>query len=220
VPSSSEFNALWNTADGAKPATSTWTNWAGKGEDLRIKRLNLEPLFHQLILVDRDPANQARFSIDSDSTGTNAVPPGGLGWNKYYLDGTVLALHGTNGIVQSRYRLTRSMSFTFESGGWPAETPSRPAYSGSGSDFVNHATAFFAQVNPYATNNGGSQYGVMIAMYTFMFDYAMWANECPHFDDHNNSGSPASVPEYILLNNQGQNNGNIDKFSAGLIYRP
>src|SRR6266542_62615 len=89
VPSSNEFNAIWNTADGAKPATSTWTTWAGNGDDLRIKRLNLEPLFHQLILFDRDPAtNQVRFSIDS--AGTNTVPA--VGFNRYYLDGTVVGL--------------------------------------------------------------------------------------------------------------------------------
>ena len=60
----------------------------------------------------------------------------------------------------------------------------------------------------------------MIAMYTFMFDYTLWANECPHFDDHGDGGSPSSIPEYILLHNQGQNNGGIDKYSADFIVHP
>src|ERR1051326_7790434 len=54
IPSSTEFNAMWNAAEGVLPATATWTNWAGTGEDLRIRKVNLDPLFYQLILVDHD----------------------------------------------------------------------------------------------------------------------------------------------------------------------
>ena len=57
----------------------------------------------------------------------------------------------------------------------------------------------------------------MISMYTFMFDYTYWANECPHFNYHGNP-NPNSVPEYVLLHNQGQSStGNIDQFSSALI---
>ncbi len=212
VPASTEFKAIWDTAEGAKP--STWTNWAGSGDDLRIKRLNLEPLFEQLILVNRDPTNTARFSIDGALL---PLPPDGI-WNQYYLDGTVLGLHRPNDEVVSRHLLRRNISFVFDSGGWPDLLPSNPAYSGNGAAFVNHAITFLGAVrNPYPTAAGASQSSVILAMYTFMFDYALWANECPHFDDHGNGGSPASIPEYIMLDNQGQNNGNIDRFSLALI---
>jgi hypothetical protein len=218
--STTEFNAIWDAPEGAKPSTSTWTSWAGSADDLRIKRLNLEPLFYQLILVDRDTANPAFFSIDSTlmPVPTTNSPPG---WNRYYLDGTIVGLHTTNGVVQSRYSLKRSISFVFQSGSWPQETPSRPAFSGTGSDFVNHALGFFSsRTNPYPQSVGASQESVMMAMYAFMFDYTLWANECPHFSDHGNPGAPTSVPEYMLLRSQGQNNGNVDTFSAHLIATP
>ena len=143
-------------------------------------------------------------------------------WNKYYLDGTILGVLDTNGVVQSRHRLKRSISFIFQSGEWSDDqNPSSPAYSGSAAGFVNHAIAFLSSSNnPYAAK-GTSPTGVLITMYTFMFDYALWANECPHFSWHDQGGSnPQGVPEYIMLDNQGQNNGNIDTFTLNLIHVP
>ena len=68
-----------------------------------------------------------------------------------------------------------------------------------------------------AAARGAAQVGVIIAMYTFMFDYIYWANECPHFNLHGLGGAPSNIPEYTLLNNNGQNSGNIDRFSGDLI---
>jgi len=213
-----DFNDIWNTPENAKP--SSWTAWAGTGDDLRIKRLNLEPLFYQLILVDRDTANQAQYSIDS--TIMTNVPSGGFGTNRYYLDGTIVGL-GANGALLSRHLLKRSISFVFESGAWPDEsTPSKPAYSGTGSDFVNHALGFFnAPKNPYATAAGASQYSVLEGMYTFMFDYSLWANECPHFDYHLNAvNNLAALPEYMLLDNSKVRTDKFSGASSGLIAVP
>jgi hypothetical protein len=216
VPTSTEFNAIWNTAEGARP--STWTNWPGSGEDLRIKKLNLEPLFYQLILVNHTSGTNTvpRFSIDNSSVA--AVPLGPLGLNKYYLDSTVVGLHDTIGAVQSRHLLKRNVSFMFESDAWRGQIQGdQQSNSASGSDFYNHALTFFSKPNsPWASQeHGASQFGVMISMYTFMFDYTYWANECPHFNYHGNNAS--STPEYVLLHNQGQNSGNVDEFSSALI---
>src|SRR5207245_3528179 len=106
VPTSTEFNAIWSTSEGAKPTTATWTSWAGTGDDLRIKKLNLQPLFYQVILVDHrsDTNTPPWFSIDNSST--NAVPQGALGLNRYYIDGSVLGLGYTdlNGVGQLQSR--------------------------------------------------------------------------------------------------------------------
>jgi type II secretory pathway pseudopilin PulG len=216
IPTSAEFDAIWNTAEGAKPTTATWTTWLGTGEELRIKKLNLEPLFYQLILVDRAGVG-ARFSIDNNPNPIPAVvPPGGLGWKRYYLDGTVVGLHDANGLVQIRRLLKRNISFLFESDAWQGQFQSdEESFSTTGADFFNHAITFMnRRTNPWGAQ-GASQYGVIVSMYTFMFDYIYWANGCPHFAYHGNNAS--SVPEYVLLQNQGQNNGNVDRFSSGLI---
>jgi len=228
IPTSTEFNAIWNTAEGAKPATATWTNWAGSGDDLRIKKLNLEPLFYQLILVDHTGStnNVARYSIDS--TNSFAIPLDAATrlrmLNAYFLDSTTVGLLDASGQVQARHLLKRSISFIFEADAWRGQIQGdQQKYGASGSDFYNHAVTFFNRpTNPWGGNpqaHGASQWGVMISMYTFMFDYTYWANECPHFDRHGNNNL-TSVPEYTLLNNQGQNNGNIDRFSKDLTFVP
>ncbi len=184
---------------------------------MRIKKLNLEPLFHQLILVNHDQTSTVQFSIDGVPSPAKDVPSGGLGWSKYYLDGTVVGLHDASGVVQTRYLLKRSISFVFESGGWRGQFEGGQPYNPVALEFLNHATAFFNQpVNPQA-QQGASQFSVLLAIYTFMYDFTLWANECPHFDDHYTGGnppSPSSLPEYIMLRNQGQNGGNIDNFSG------
>jgi type II secretory pathway pseudopilin PulG len=227
VPSSNEFNAIWNTTEGAKP--TTWTNWAGSGDDLRIKKLNLEPLFHQLILVNHSQSTNAvgRFSIDGSPT-VNVPTNSPLGWkngNVYYLDGTVVGLHyPTNSVVptsvvQTEFPLKRNTSFLFESDAWRGQVQGdQQSYSASGADFFNHAVTFFNHTTNPSAASGGSQYGVMISMYTFMFDYTYWANECPHFNNH--GLSPSATPEYSLLSNQADNNKNIDQFSTELIKHP
>jgi type II secretory pathway pseudopilin PulG len=219
VPSATNFNAIWNAAENTVPAAPAFSGWGGRGEDLRIKKLNLEPLFHQLILIDHTGnTNPARFSIDNmNHTAIPLDAPTKLKMLKaYYLDGTVVGLHFSSGQVQARHLLKRSISFMFESDTWRGQIQGdEQSFSASGADFYNHAVTFFNHpTNPHASS-GGSQYGVMIAMYTFMFDYTYWANECPHFSYHNNGIN--SVPEYKLLDNQGQNSGNVNVFSSDLI---
>ena len=219
VPSATNFTAIWNAAENTVPAAPAFTGWGGTGEDLRIRKLNLEPLFYQLILVDHtgDTNNVPRYSIDGSSPVT--FPAGPLGLNKYFLDGTVVGLHDGSGQVQSRHLLKRNISFLFESSTWRGLVQGdQQSFSASGADFFNHAVTFFNHATNPNSTTGGSQYGVIIAMYTFMFDYTYWANECPHFSYHNNSIS--SVPEYKLLDNQGQNNGNVSSFSLDLIAHP
>ena len=215
VPSATDFSNIWNAAENTVPTGSPFAGWQGTGEDLRIKKLNLEPLFYQLILVNHssDTNNAPRFSIDNSSAA--GVPIGPLGQNRYYLDGSIVGLHDSSQ-VQSRQLLKRNISFLFESGTWRGQIQGdNQSFSASGADFYNHALTFFSRPNNPWAAQGASQWGVMIAMYTFMFDYTFWANECPHFDYHGNNA--ASVPEYVLLNNQGQNSGNVDQFSSQLI---
>jgi len=221
VPTSTEFNAIWNTAEGVKP--STWTNWAGTGDDLRIKKLNLEPLFYQLILINHDPTNAPKAPFSIDRAATNTVASGPNGWNKYYLEGTDLWLLDSAFSVRTRYLLRRNISFIFESGSWRGQIQGGETFSDTNgqtaSSFLQLATAFYnAPVNPNA-GGGASPASVLVTLYTFMFDYVFWATQCPNFDWHSQDGNatPSNLPEYRMLNDMGQNGGgcSIDKFSGG-----
>jgi type II secretory pathway pseudopilin PulG len=227
VPSSdnnSDFQAIWDTPEGSKPTTTTWNTWTGKGEDLLIKKINLEPLFYQLVLVDHDGASQARFFIDDPGTTVNAA--GGQGTQAYYLDGTVLGLYDSNMSLQTRYLLQRNISFMFEAGAWRGQIQGSgiqtngndAATTVTASNFVTRATTFYNEpTNPNSQSQSASQTSVLVAMYTFMFDYVFWATECPHFDNHG-MGNLQQIPEYLMLDGVGQLNsggkGGIDTFSG------
>ena len=219
--SSSDFDPIWNTPEGAKP--STWTAWAGSGEDLRIKKLNLEPLFHQLILFSHDPTNiPAPFSIDRGTT--NIVGSGPPGWNKYYLESSDLWLLNSNTNLQTRYLLNRSLSFIFESGSWRGQIQGGETFNDTNgvaaSAFLTLAKTFYNKsVSTAATGTGASPSAVLVTMYTFMFDYVFWATQCPQFDYHGYpGGTPTGLPEYNMLDQMGQNSSpggaSVDAYSG------
>src|SRR5205823_2378245 len=116
----------------------------GKGDDVCLQRLNLEPLFHQVILVNRDPTNQPQFSIDAASpsllgrsgSSTNLL-------NSFYLDGSVLNLRDTNGLIATSYVLKSSISFFFENGVWLGQLQNGPAVTNLASAFNASAIAFY-----------------------------------------------------------------------------
>jgi len=214
------FQAIWDTPEGGTPA-----GWTMSGDDLRIKKLNLEPLFHQLILFNHDPPNDdpARdgpFSIDRLSTNRVAS---GTAWNRYYLEGSDLGLLDSNFNVRTRYLMRRNISFIFESGSWRGQIQGGETFSDptgeTASEFLSLATVFYN--TPPQAQSGASPSAVLVTMYTFMFDYVFWATECPHFGWHgiDGNGTPSNLPEYRMLNDIGQNsaNGTIDKYSGDLI---
>jgi len=209
-----DFQAIWDTPERAKPPTPSWSTWPN-GEDVVIKKLNFEPLFHQLILIDHDNAADPRYSIESGIT--NTVPVGGLGWNSHYLDGSALSLHGADEVVQVRHILTGSISFVFENGGWRGQVEGGQTASATALDFLHKATLFFNSAPNTGVNQGASQYSVIVTMYTFMFDYTLWANEQPCFNRHGSSSLP---PEYELLYNIGGNSRALHAYSgAGVLLK-
>ena len=76
--------------------------------------------------------------MGSPEKGYSTLPAGAQQmWQNeyYYLDGTVLGLHDTNSVVQTRHLLKRSISFMFESGSWRGQVQGdQQSYSASGSD--------------------------------------------------------------------------------------
>jgi len=193
-----DFNNIWNAAEGTVPAGSAFSGWAGKGDDLRIKKLNVQPQFYQLILINHDTVTPG-FSIDGSSVvpvpNTGAWNPG---WNKYYLDSTVVALTDTNGVTQVRYLLKRNISFVFESGAWRGQIEGGHSFNPASLYFLERATAFVNEPLNSQTQQGASQFSVLVVMYNFLQGYTLWANECPyHF---NNRGTTVTqIPEYNLL---------------------
>lgn len=87
------FNLIWDTPDGVQPAG--WT-WGGDWSDLLVQRVNLRPLFTQVVL-NNNSFNLGRYSIDN----TNApVPLPAPLHAAFYLNRTGLGLHSHTGDLQ------------------------------------------------------------------------------------------------------------------------
>jgi prepilin-type N-terminal cleavage/methylation domain-containing protein len=211
--SDADFQAIWDAPEGGKPSTATWSAF-GSTDDLHIKKLNFEPLFHRLVLVNRDNTVGARFSIDS--TNSTLVPLGPSGVDRYYLDGSVVGLHETNGVPVTKYLLNRDISFVFERNRWSGWIgPGDPFFTMS-EEFVREAQEFLGSGWNTNSRRGASQTGVLVAMYVFMFDYALWAEECPNFSRHGATGGSnlQQVPEYAILDSLGKNQAGGILFDA------
>lgn len=206
-----EFQYLWGLADGTRPTTNGWA-WNGKGDDALIQRIDYAPLFHQLVLVNRDPSDTS-FTIDDSSRSLPALTPSRAA---YYLDGTVIGLCLTNGTVANRYILKRDISFVFEQGVWRCMIAATPSNDQRATDFATQAKTFMAAALNGNNFKGANQQGVVTTMYTFMVTYAFWANRYPHFGVVANT-TIQQVPEFIILQAIGDPQKDLDTFSKYLI---
>jgi hypothetical protein len=115
------FSNLWNTPPDGVPAG--WSAaWASRGQDIKIRRLDLTPLFRRLVLDNEDGLRTAPYSINT----TNAlasVPMGGR-FEAFFLHGTPINLHfypdlaSASTAVLGREYLVQESGYVFENGSW------------------------------------------------------------------------------------------------------
>jgi type II secretory pathway pseudopilin PulG len=188
-PSPASFNNIWNTAPNAIP--STWTTWKGRGDDLLIQRINLEPFFSQLILVNHDADNTAAYVL----AGQTNVVTGHSILNAYYINGSVVGLGSTGSgstILQTSHVLNGNISFVFESGTWGGQIGKSTRVGSTNlvstnasfliaANFKIVSQAFLAAADsPNNANPGGAagdQEQVLAAMSDFMAVYALWSQD-------------------------------------------
>jgi len=209
------FNELWNLPGGERPVNGLWANWNGQGDDFLVERINYRPLFHHLVLLNRDPSVEPRFQISGSAAQPVARAQNNAGWNAYYLEGSVVSLCDPNGYKMTDYVLRQDISFVWEAGKWRAEILGAPESDTISSDFAAKAKEFLEATRYTKAFKGANQQGVVTAMYDFMFSYVFWSNECPLFTTHD--VSHVQVAEYRLLNWLGANNGRLDEFSLNLV---
>ncbi len=206
-PSAASFNDIWNTAPKAIP--STWaTTWKGRGDDLLIERMNLQPLFSQLILVNHDNGNTAVYVVAGQ---TNVLAAHSIA-NAYYMNGTVVGLGSGNWastVFQTSYVLNGNISYVFEGGIWGGQIANSPNVVSTNSGSALAATfkaleqAFLAAPNsPDNSNPGaaaGDQQQVLAAMSDFMTIYTLWSGENPQFGRH--FMSPGQAKNHLSIYN-------------------
>jgi prepilin-type N-terminal cleavage/methylation domain-containing protein len=195
IPSATAFNEIWNTPAGTVPAS--WNTYSGQGQDVIIHRLPLRPLFHRLLLLNNDLQGTGRFSIDGSPSRT--VPTNGMGWDSFYINGTVVGLHGTDGSLQCRELLTEDASFVFEFGYWRAQLHEGRLRPSRGLQFAAAVQQFKNDPWNAGADFGGTQQAVVDSMYFVLFIYTLWANDVPCFA-RNGSVNLSQTPHYKMFN--------------------
>jgi hypothetical protein len=192
------FNDIWATSDGAVPLT--WSGWSGSGGDLLIQRMNLEPLFHRLILFNRNTNVACSFGVDSTNQVSFATQ-----WDSYYLDGSVVGLY-TNGALALTEIINRDIGRVYEAGIWGDQIgPGPPSANQTNIDDIAYAFLSAKSAPPTGNGNnfrGDNTFGVADVLLSYMSAYSSWANMSTCFSTEGVSqGSVQQIPEYVLLQN-------------------
>ena len=193
-PNAGIFNDLWGAPRNTLPTNNIWADFKGTGEDLLVQRINLDPFFHRLLLVNLDFGPPPRASIGTN--GQVLVNYSPTGTNAWYLETTLLSLYDTNANLVSREVMRSDMSRIFQNGVWRAELDS----STTTNDFSSIAATFFGMPAPPTSICpwNPTPRGVMDTFAAYMFAYAAWANESPCFGYHG-QGNQKFVPEANVL---------------------
>jgi prepilin-type N-terminal cleavage/methylation domain-containing protein len=196
--SAAVFNDLWGTPQGAKPTNAVWSTYKGTGDDLLIQRVNLESLFHRVVLWNNDLGSLApNYSVNGNGVATPNPVPAAPGWSCYYLDGTILGLR-TNGSLQVQEVIRQDMSRVFENGFWRDEL-------GTGAhgtnDFATSAALFFTASAPPNMKWGQNPKGVYDLFSAFMSSYGAWASAQPCFNGATGKpGNDSKLVQYMVIN--------------------
>jgi prepilin-type N-terminal cleavage/methylation domain-containing protein len=171
----SAFNTIWNTPDGLVPNDLAWSSFKN-GSDLKIQRLNLQALFHQVIINPSAYNTTGGFSIDTSIT--NKPPAAGSGaFSGYYLHGTVLGLYWTNVPVISQM-IARDCSFTFDNAGWHGSLLNLNSSTNSQIASANLMYDTIVQLflsSPSNIYNGETPMQVFSAYTNYLTAYYTWA---------------------------------------------
>ena len=212
---SADFANIWTNSINTIP--SSFGTWGGRADDLLIQRINLRPLFSQLILVNRDTNDAAAYSI----AGQTYPVTGGSISNAYYFNGSVVGLGSTNSgstIFQTSHVLNGNISFVFEGGTWggqlgnsPALMPTNVISTTNEPQFKTAQLAFLAAPNsPFNSDPNmaaGDQEQVLAAMINFMSVYALWSGESLNrFTDHGVNNNTKHLSIWYYLNVEAQTN--------------
>jgi len=173
------FTNIWNAADGTVPtAAPAFAGWNGAGNDLKIQRVDLSPLFIELQLSKLVTSRCCpRYSIDANDW-TNAIQVSDLvtDWPGYFIQNSVLYLynHGTNGTLDSQQILIRDNSFYYDQDVWRGTIGGEGFLAGI--DIASVVSRYLAAYPNVRAQNGTNQQSVVVqSMINYMDRYDDWA---------------------------------------------
>lgn len=172
-----QFATLWDTPDDTLPTTGPLAGW-GRPDDLKVQRINLAPLFVNVVLSTYLQTNAGLYKIDQSPAFYTAPTSNGVA--HYFLKGTVLELYSSAPTVALQHSevLERDTSYVYESGVWRSSILGAAA-TGLG-DVSGIVEAFLkAPENHNAANidpakPGLQQYIIVTNFIAYMSNYNRW----------------------------------------------
>ena len=209
VPSTpSDFTNIWNWDDtsAAVPATTALATWTGKAEDLKVQRINLSPIFVDLVLSTYASAANGFYSMDCASTNPAPYTNGIEG---FFIQNTLLGLFRSSSpaTLDSQQVLVHDASFVFESGIWKGSIVG--GYMPGGFDLAGAVAQFL--VAPTNSNAAFTDqpYRIVRDMTNYMGAYNAWAT----------AGYP-SAQKPLLISIQGTLTNDIEGIYNGIAGAP
>jgi hypothetical protein len=183
IPAAADFDNLWNAPPNTVPTTGPWAGWNGRPEDVIIQRVNLTPLFVNLVLSTYTANSNGQYAING--SGLYQAPKNN-GVSGYYLQGTLLQLYtgAPSNTFNATQILTKDSSFVYEGGTWKSSIQGTATF-GVG-DVAGIVAAFLAATpNTHAQNPIGNTQQVMVvqSFIDYMSNYNVWAGGS--FTDNN-----------------------------------
>ena len=176
MPIAADFAALWDAPPGTVPSSGAWVGWTGDPDDVKIHRMNLSPLFVQLVLTSYMSVTNGQYAVDLGQT--NLVPFN-AGFGAYFLTGTILKFyHGPpDSTLDSTQILNENSSFVYEGGMWKNSLQGRLTAGVPGSAGI--VAAFLAATPNTNAQNAFTNYQqilVVRAMTDYLSNYSVWAD--------------------------------------------
>jgi hypothetical protein len=215
VPASINFNETWawNSVQNPTNKPPSWSSFSGTGDDICIQRINLDPLFHHVILINGalNFGGRGYFSINTNTSSPLPVPVVPSDINSYYLDGSVLYLYDATRTNTVQEVIRKDLSRVFEYGLWRDQI-NRGTTTNVLSGLSAIAATFYTYPPPGGwTNNlnpgGGTPQAVFGLLNSFMNGYATWAAQCFGYSGTNIATYPPYEEIHDALNAFGAGQG-------------
>jgi hypothetical protein len=176
VASAANFTNIWNAADGSVPLAPIFSGWPGTGDDLRIQRVDLSPLFVQLQLTKAVSSRCCpRYSIDNNNWATaRSVSDTLADWPGYFIQNSMLYLYNHGSELDSLQILIRNNAFIYDQNTWRGSIGGEGFLGGLDiASMVDRYLAAYPNVN---AQNGTNQQAVVVQkMIDFMDKYDAWS---------------------------------------------
>ena len=198
VPSASDFNAIWDWNDAsATPPAATLLSGFTRGEDLKVQRINLSPLFLHLVVGTYSSTGLGQYAIDLEKNGVTNSAPTGAGYESYYVRGTVLNLLTQTGVQDTRSILYSDSSYVYDQGVWRYLISG--LMPGAGMNDWSFIVQAFLKSPTNTTPGAASPLDVVNSMIAFMNAYDIWALNT-NFPKNANWNSAVAMQNAMMAN--------------------